>query len=410
MSIRLQALSFLKEALKEVSPPLRLVFWDGETFDFVDQPTVVVALGSSRLLKDMLRGDFSSLGDAYVRGELTVEGCPQEIIKVGVTLCERLEKAPAAGLLRTLGRLSLTGRSINRDAENVRRHYDVSNEFYGLWLDKRLVYSCAYFQDENDDIDRAQEQKLEHLCRKLMLQPGDRLLDVGCGWGALLQWAAERYGATGYGITLSERQFDEAKKRLSHLRGKADVALKHYRELGGDASFDRIVSVGMYEHVGSAALRDYFKKMAALLAPGGVFLNHGVIAAGEGKSGPSGGDFIQKYVFPGGAVSSLATIVKEVTSAGLEIIDIEDLRPHYARTLHQWSERLERHKERAMEAVEPATYRIWRVYLAGMAYAFERGWLSIAQVVALKPKDGRPSPRPLTRAYQYIPAVARNMR
>lgn len=409
MSIRLRALSFLKNALGETPPPLRLLFWDGQTFDFQDQPTVVVRLGSSHLLKNLLRGDFSSLGEAYVSGELTVEGRPQEIIKVGVALAERLEKVRGAGLLKTLGRLLRSDTSMDRDAENVRRHYDVSNEFYGLWLDRKLVYSCAYFQDESDDIDLAQEQKLEHLCRKLMLRPGDKLLDVGCGWGALLQWAAERYGVSGYGITLSERQLDEAQNRMAHLRGRTEVALKHYRELDGEC-FDRVVSVGMYEHVGAAALADYFKKMAALLEPGGVFLNHGVIATGEGKSGPSGGDFIERYVFPGGSVSSLATIVKEITSAGLEIIDIEDLRPHYARTLQHWSDRLEQHKERAIEAVSPGTFRIWRVYLAGMAYAFERGWLSIAQVVALKPKDGKPSSRPLTRAYQYMPEAIHNMR
>ncbi len=401
MSIRLRALSYLRKTLAGASPPLRLLFWDGEVFDFVAEPTVVITFASPHLWKAFFRGDFSRLADAYVTGELRVEGDPQQIIKVGVLLSERLERAPASGLLKSIACLLIRSRSPGQDAADVRRHYDVSNEFYKLWLDKRLVYSCGYFRNEADDIHLAQEQKLEHICRKLMLQPGDKLLDVGCGWGGLLQWAADRYGVRAYGITLSERQFEEARTRLAYLGEKAEVTLRHYNELSNGSSFDKVVSVGMYEHVGSLALPRYFRKMAGLLEPGGVFLNQGIISTGDGKSGPSGGAFIERYVFPGGSVSSLPKIVKEITNAGLEVVDIEDLRPHYVHTLQHWSERLEEHKESAIDAAGPETYRIWRVYLAGMAHAFDCGWLSVAQVLALKPKDGKPCPRPLTRAHQY---------
>ncbi|MEK4031851.1 class I SAM-dependent methyltransferase [Methylocystis sp. IM2] len=365
-------------------------------------PTVVITFSSPKQWRSLLRGNFSALGDAYVSGGLKVEGRPEDIIEAGVRLSERLEKTPALGFLKSILNLTMRANSLDEDAANVRRHYNVSTEFYKLWLDKRLVYSCAYFHDGNEDIDLAQEYKLDHICRKLLLQADEKLLDVGCGWGALLHWAAERYGALGFGITLSERQFEEAQGRLAHLGNRTGIALQHYKELTDNASFDKIVSVGMHEHVGSSALPAYFRKMAALLKPGGMFLNHGIIATGGSKSGPSGGAFIERYVFPGGSVSSLSRIVQEIADAGLEVIDIEDLRPHYARTLMHWSEGLEQHKESAIEAAGAETYRIWRVYLAGMAYAFDRGWLSIAQVLALKPKDGRPSQRAWTRAHQYV--------
>ncbi|RTL86939.1 MAG: methyltransferase domain-containing protein [Hyphomicrobiales bacterium] len=401
MSIKVQALSYLRTMVADPQPSLRLAFWDGDLFDFSSQPEVVIRITSPRVLGALMQGDFEKLGDAYVNGSLAVEGRPRDIINVGVCLCEKLEKSRAAGLMKFMTRFASRRMSMAQEAANVRRHYDVSNEFYKLWLDKRLVYSCAYYQNDDDDIDLAQEQKLSHLCRKLMLKPGEKLLDVGCGWGALLQWATERHGTIGTGITLSERQFEEAKIRLAHLDGKVDLAIKNFKELEECSLFDKVVSVGMYEHVGAAALPTYFSKMAMLLKPGGVFLNHGIVSTG-GQPGPSGGEFIERYVFPGGSVSTLSTLAREISSAGLEILDIEDLRPHYVRTLLDWSERLEQHKESAIAAAGPEVYRIWRVYLPGMAYAFERGWLSVAQILALKPKDGRPAPRPWTRAYQYL--------
>lgn len=402
MSFRQTTLSHLRSIFGEASPRLRLVFWDGDAFDFASLPTVVITFSSPDQWRSLLRADFSALGDAYVNGGLKVEGRPQDIIETGVRLSERLEKSPALGFLKSMANLTALARPLDQDAANVRRHYDVSNEFYKLWLDKRLVYSCAYFHDGTENIDLAQEHKLDHICRKLRLQADEKLLDVGCGWGALLQWAAERYGALGFGITLSERQFEEAQKRLAHLGDKTGVALQHYKELTDNASFDKVVSVGMYEHVGSSSLPAYFRKMAALLKPGGMFLNHGIIATGGAKSGPSGGAFIERYVFPGASVSPLSRIVEEITRAGLEVVDIEDLRPHYVRTLLHWSERLEQQKGSAIKTAGAETYRIWRVYLPGMAYAFDRGWLSIAQVLAFKPKDGKPAPRPWTRAHQYV--------
>lgn len=401
-AVRHQALVGLKAIFADCALPLRLVFWDDDAFDFAAAPTVTIVMNRPDLWRALLKGDFERLGDAYVQGALVVEGDLADLIETGVTLSERLEASSAFRAIKFLASLRMRRRSLHRDAANVRRHYDVSDAFYGLWLDKRLVYSCAYFHNGDEDIDRAQEQKLDHICRKLMLQPGEALLDVGCGWGALLQWAVERHGAIGYGVTLSHNQFEHAKERLSSLGGKASVALQHFAEIEGSAAFDKIASVGMYEHVGADAIPSYFEKIASLLKPGGAFLNHGIISPGGLRCGPSGGDFIERYVFPGGSVSSLAVLVEEIAKTSLEIVDIEDLRPHYARTLTLWSQRLEKNRERAIELVGAETFRIWRVYLAGMAYAFDHGLLSIAQVLAVKPQGGRPAGRPWTRAHQYI--------
>ncbi|HZT87015.1 MAG TPA: class I SAM-dependent methyltransferase, partial [Stellaceae bacterium] len=268
--------------------------------------------------------------------------------------------------------------------------------------------SCAYFITGDEDIDTAQEQKLDHLCRKLRLARGERLLDIGCGWGGLLCWAAARYGVEAVGVTLSPRQAEEAERRIAAagLAGHVSVRLQHWRDIPGAAEFDKIVSVGMYEHVGIANLPDYFAAVARLLKPGGVALNHG-ITSGDRDShpqGPPGGEFIDRFVFPGGELPHLSRVVYDVASAGLEILDIEDLRPHYPRTLLHWARRLEAQREAAIAAAGIERYRVWRVYMPAMAVAFERGWLSLAQVLATKPLTDGMAPRPWTRAYQYAAA------
>ncbi len=304
--------------------------------------------------------------------------------------------------------------SRRNDAEAIRHHYDVSNGFYRLWLDAGMTYSCAYFRTGTEDIDTAQRQKIEHICNKLRLQPGERLLDIGCGWGGLLHLAAERHGITGVGITNSPAQADYARRRLAAagLSDRVDIRLQDYRQLDGEAVYDKIVSVGMYEHVGLANLPVYFATVSRLLKPGGVLLNHGIINPDPDShpKGPPGGEFINRHVFPGGELPHLPRVLEEIARCGLEAVDVEDLRPHYARTLMLWVGRLEKHERQAIESAGPERYRIWRVYMAGMAHAFDRGWLSVAQTLAYKSASGHPAARPWSRDYQYRadpqPAVA----
>ena len=351
------------------------------------------------------------LAQAYVEGELGVDGRIADVLRVGIALAERIGNLPllrrAAPLLARLPRRH----SRRADAAAVRYHYDVSNDFYGLWLDRHMIYSCAYFATGNEDLDTAQQQKLDHICRKLRLQPGDRLLDIGCGWGGLLCWAAENYGVSGLGITLSQPQCEEARQRVAAagLAGRVEIRVADYRDLSGETEFDKIVSVGMYEHVGIANLPLYFATMARLLRPGGIALNHGIISTDRNghAQGPPGGEFIDRFVFPGGAVPHISRALYEIAGSGLEILDVEDLRPHYPLTLWHWVRRLEAARDAAIAAAGIERYRIWRIYMAGMAYAFDRGWLSVCQTVAQKPLAEGPAPRPWTRSYQYTERLGR---
>lgn len=409
MRLRRRMFDYLRARLGGEALPLRLVFWDGDYFDFAQAPRVTITFRSAAPMKSLLRGNFARLGDAYVSGELTVDGAVEDILSVGVALAERAGKSPTVIKLGRLARLVPRRHSRPKDAADIHYHYDVSNDFYRLWLDENMVYSCAYFRNGDEDIHAAQRQKLDHICRKLFLKPGERLLDIGCGWGGLLHWAAQHYGVTGVGITLSRRQYEFARDWVmaDGLADRIDIRLQDYRELSGETPFDKIASVGMYEHVGAENYPVYFNAIAGLLRPGGALLNHGIVATdAHGKAqGPPGGEFIGRYVFPGGSVPHLSRVAFEIAKAGLELADIEDLRPHYARTLLHWVRRLEARSDEAIKAAGPVRYRIWRIYLAGMAYAFDRGWLSVAQTLAFKPAPGAAALRPWTRDYQYGPTV-----
>nr|WP_253203813.1 cyclopropane-fatty-acyl-phospholipid synthase family protein [Methylosinus sp. KRF6] len=361
-------------------------------------------------MRAFISGDLTKVGDAYVDGRLTVDGKIDDVVEAGIAFADRIGGLVATKAALSFHRLVARGRR-REDARDIRSHYDVSNEFYRLWLGERMIYSCAYFRLGNEDIDSAQEQKLEHVCRKLALKPGERLLDVGCGWGGLLEFAARRYDIEGVGVTLSENQYAFMREMIARegLEKQIEVCLRHYRDFVDEEGFDKIVSIGMYEHVGVDNWRTYFGSIARLLRPGGAFLNHGVIATDpHGEShGPDFGDFIARHVFPGGAIAHLSRTVYEIADAGLELADIEDLRPHYARTLRCWSRRLESRAAEAIACAGPERFRIWDTYLAGMAYAFDRGWLSVAQALAYKPgSNDWPAIRPWTREHQYSDGAA----
>lgn len=397
MSLRSEALRLFCSGGGD-PPPLRLVFWDHESVDLAPSPKVTVELRSPRLLRPLIGGDFGALAKAYIEGEIVVHGSVEDILQTGVALAALIEAAAAPrALLRLMMALARIG-SGRMDASHARYQYDAADEFYRLWLDKRMVYSCAYFRSGAEDIDTAQEQKLDHICRKLLLKPGERLLDIGCGWGGLLRWASQRRGVSGLGVTLSERQYRYARALAGN---DVEIRLQDYRDVK-EAPFDKIVSIDVYEHVGSRHLAAYFQKVSALLRPGGAFLNQGMVAKDSSREArASRGGQLDKYLFPGGALAPLSRVIFEAAGAGLEVVDVEDLRPHYIRTLESWSRRLEAREEEAIRTAGLERYRIWRVYLAGMAEAFERGSLSVAQLLIYKPTASRSGYRPWTRDYQY---------
>ena len=288
----------------------------------------------------------------------------------------------------------------NRDA--IAFHYDLSNEFYGLWLGESMVYSCAYFEQADATLDQAQFAKLDHICRKLQLRPGEQLLDIGCGWGGLVLHAARHYGVQAHGITLSERQFSLATERVkaAGLQDRITIALQDYRDLPGEERFDKISSVGMFEHVGLKNLPVYFDTVHRLLKPQGRFMNHGITHEDEGWGKAVSSRFINRYVFPDGELDTISNIQRVMEHSKFEIVDVEGLRPHYAKTLRHWVQRLEERHEQALGFVNEATYRIWRLYMAACAMEFETGELGIYQILATKRTRGLAAV-PLTRRYMY---------
>ncbi|HET9651349.1 MAG TPA: class I SAM-dependent methyltransferase [Usitatibacter sp.] len=390
------ALSNLK---KLVQAPVRLVLWDGRELALSESPSVTVRLKDARAAAALARPSLLTLAEAYIEGQAELEGD----LRVAIRSAEALSRARDTRLFdarHTNGRHS---KRVDRDA--IRHHYDVSNAFYALWLDPRMVYSCAYFRNEDDGLEQAQLQKLDHICRKLALRPGEKFLDIGCGWGALVMRAAEKYGVDATGITLSENQFRLANERIeaAGLQDRCRVLLQDYRDHPGDGSYDKIASVGMFEHVGLRNLPVYFGAVTRLLRERGLFLNHGICTSDtrNGSVGMGGGEFIGRYVFPHGELPHLHRVVHDMSDQDLEVHDVESLRWHYAKTLGHWSDNFERRFGEAAAAAGERTARIWRVYLAGCAHAFEERWITIFQILASKQaKPGR-ADIPLTREYMY---------
>jgi cyclopropane-fatty-acyl-phospholipid synthase len=295
--------------------------------------------------------------------------------------------------------------SLKRDRAAIAYHYNLSNDFYSLWLDPTMTYSCAYFKEAGNSLAQAQQDKLEHICRKLRLKPGQRLLDIGCGWGGLAIYAATHYGVEVVGITLSHAQAELANKRVveAGLQGKVRIIEEDYRELNEKGAFDGLVSVGMFEHVGAANLPTYFKKALDLLKPGGVFLNHGIgtgIVQKKAK-GAKGPTFVNTYVFPDGEVELINETLRAAEGAGFEVRDVESLREHYRLTLQHWSRNLVANSGKALEYVGEPTFRVWKLYLAASAYGFGSNWLSLYQTLLVKTDQDGAAHLPLTRADWY---------
>ncbi len=381
--------------------PVELVLPDGDSVRLAERPEVQVVARSFQGLRALARPALGRLASAYVHGDLDFSGSARRILDIA----ERMVGDVATSHESIAARLRHWRNQRRANRKNIQHHYDVSNAFYRLWLDERMVYSCAYFHRHDDTLDAAQAQKLDHICRKLRLAPGERFLDIGCGWGGLLFWAAERYGVDATGITLSRNQFEHVSGEIAR-RGLGDrvrVELIDYLDLPDDARYDKIASVGMFEHVGVSRFPKYFGKIQRCLKPGGFVLNHGIThnALHAHALGSGIGDFVERYVFPGGELTHVSNVMAAMAQAGLEVVDAEALREHYARTLWHWTERLEANGEAARSEAGEERFRVWRIYMAGSAHAFERGWLSLWQLLAGKPLADGKLPHPLTRDYMY---------
>ena len=392
--------NWVNEVRHRAALPLRLELWNGQKFDFgtYAAPDVTVRVPHVSALAYLLTPSLANLGEAYVEGKIEVEGKIREIIAVGNAL--------AANTLKADGKFSRITRTFRhnkeKDAEAIRYHYDVSNDFYKLWLDQNMVYSCAYFENGDEDLATAQLKKIDHILTKIQVQPGHTLLDIGCGWGALVLRAAQKFGARCVGITLSENQYALARERVKQagLEDRIEIRLQDYRDITG--SFDRITSVGMFEHVGLNNLPMYFSRIRSLLADDGIAMNHGITTTdiNNGESPYGGGEFIDKYVFPHGELPHIGLVLKTMQEGGLEVFDVENLRRHYAKTCGIWADNLEARADEVRKAVDDRRFRIWRIYLAGSSYGFERDWMSLYQVVCRK--AGRSaSTLPWSRDYIY---------
>lgn len=379
--------------------PLRLDLWNGQQLQFSHSaPQVIIRVPCASALKYFWKPSLSSLGEAYVNGKIEVEGKARAIISVANAL--------AAQTFNRDGKMTRVARSILRkkqdDAEAIQYHYDVSNGFYQLWLDENMVYSCAYFEHGDEDLATAQLKKIDHILTKIQLREGDSLLDIGCGWGALVLRAASKFGAKCVGITLSQNQAELARERVEQagLSDRIEIRLQDYRDVSG--RFDRITSVGMFEHVGLKNLPQYFSSINALLADDGLAMNHGITStdADNGDTPYGGGEFIEKYVFPYGEVPHIGLAMRCMQQGGLEVLDVENLRRHYAKTCGMWADNFEAHGEEINKLAGDRRFRIWRVYLAGCQYAFQQDWISLYQVVCAK--AGRdPSSLSWSRRYMY---------
>ena len=387
----------------QLAIPLRIELWNGQHFDFSpDAPRVTIRVPNLAAARYLITPSLSNLGTAYVEGLIEVRGKAKDMINIVNALARSTLKAEGkfARIVRQIGHTR------QKDAEAIRYHYDVSNEFYQQFLDPNMVYSCAYFEDGTEDLADAQVKKIDHILRKIQLQPNQTMLDIGCGWGALVIRAAQQYGARCVGITLSQNQYELARERVRRagLEHLVEIRIQDYRDVQG--TFDRITSVGMFEHVGIRHLPEYFGIINRLLAQDGLAMNHGITSTDpdNGESPYGGGEFIEKYVFPHGELAHIGEVLKALQQGALEALDVENLRRHYARTCSIWTDNFEANAERIQTMTDERRFRIWHVYLAGCSYAFEQDWISLYQIVCGK-AGRRTQNLPWSRRYMYPPSV-----
>ena len=418
--------------------------WDQGELPADSDPAFTLVLNHPGALRRMFSPPIElSLGEGYIYGDFDIEGnffamfglvdiltgrnfTPAEVAVLLKDLQGLPKSGPTWAVTRKPANLQGKLHSRERDRAAIRFHYNVGNEFYALWLDRQMQYSCGYYPTGREDLDTAQSRKIEHICRKLRLKPGEQLLDIGCGWGGLARAAAQKYGVRVLGVTLSERQAEYAQEKAARLgiSDRVQVELRDYRDLENE-SFDKIVSVGMFEHVGRTHLPEYFSQAHRLLKPGGLFLNHGISRSGlpsdlgllkgldeKGRLLAAGqtffeqkvlgtGTFSQQYIFPDGELVPVSEANLIAEAEGFEVRDVENLREHYALTLRNWVRRLEDHHNEAARLVDETVYRTWKLYMSYCAVLFEAAMIGIHQSLLAKPANGKVN-LPMSRADLYM--------
>jgi cyclopropane-fatty-acyl-phospholipid synthase len=416
-----RAARIVRNVVKSLAPRFAVELWTGERIGPADGPALKV--NTPAAVREIVRHPrLKTIVELWISKAVDIDnGSIFDIIELKPEgkFKHKLKNLPKLQLMRDVPSLLFSGGELAQsslgksgayvsgsDKDAIQHHYDVSNAFYRRFLDERMVYTCAYFKDWANSLDQAQEDKLDHICRKLRLKPGEALLDIGCGWGALLIHAAENYGVTGHGVSLSEAQTELARERINAkgLEDKITIHIKSYEQLEGQ--FDKIASIGMFEHVGSTHHATYFKAMNRLLKPGGLYMHHAISRRMKRsqklwrKMTPENRAII-KYIFPGGELDHLGMSIANLEAHGFEVHDVENLREHYAKTTRLWAERLRANLNEAIaEAGEPKA-RLWMLYLAGVSIAFERGTMQINQTLASRRQRGV-SAVPLTRKDLYM--------
>jgi len=395
----------MKEAFRDIAEMMHQAdptacfafeFWDGDVITYGNKPRSIVQFKTRNCAKEILGKGFTGLGESYMAGELEVIDDFQEILRLGLSINFDKLKVNLLKKLRFVFLSILYRDTISRSPKNISFHYDLGNDFYSLYLDPTMTYSCAYFKNEGESLEQAQVNKYEHIARKLMLSPGESLLDVGCGWGGMIIHAAREYGVNGIGITLSRNQYDYANTRIKELglEDRIKVLCQDYRELNGQ--FDKIVSIGMFEHVGQKYIPAFMRRVSKLLKRGGLGLLHTI-----GKDKSSGSlPWFNKYIFPGGYLPTLSETVHEMGDKGLSVLDVENLRLHYARTLEEWVNNYESNIEKVRAMFDEQFVRRWRLFLHSSIAGFKYGDIRLFQILFSNQLNNS---LPATREHIYRP-------